>query len=140
MEIQKTKEELANKPAQALKLITFLNSKNRAELEELKVQDRTETILQIKKVLTKRNMMNNLEEKCDAMNVSITKFLAKYTMMRQTGLPDIHVCNDKLMAQKYYDNKIRDHAKEHIKKPLPQGSPTRKVILQYIEDFFFSSK
>ena len=36
IEIQKTKEELANKPAQALKLITFLNSKHREELEELK--------------------------------------------------------------------------------------------------------
>ena len=65
---------MADKLAQALKLITFLNSKNRAELEELQIQDRTETILQIKKVPTKINMMNSLEEKCDAMNISITNF------------------------------------------------------------------
>ena len=81
-EIQKTKDELANKPSQALKLITFLNSKNKEELEELQVQDRTETILQIKKVVTKRNLMNNLEEKCEAMNISITNFLEKYTILR----------------------------------------------------------
>ena len=79
---QKTTEELADKSAQALKLITFLNSKNVTELEELKIQDRTETILQIKKVLTKKTLMNNLKEKCDAMNFSITKFLAMYTMLR----------------------------------------------------------
>ena len=34
-EIQKTKDELANKPSQALKLITFLNRKNITELEEI---------------------------------------------------------------------------------------------------------
>ena len=60
-EIQRTKYELTDKPTQALKLITFLNSKNREELEELKVLDRTETILQIKNVITKKNLMNNLE-------------------------------------------------------------------------------
>ena len=120
-----------------MKLITFLNSKNRAELEELQVQDRTETILQIKKILTKRNLMNTLEEKCDAMNISITKFFTKYTMLRQASIPDIHVFNENLMNQKDYDKKIRDYAKEQVNKPLPQGSPTGKVILQYIEDLFF---
>ena len=44
-EIQRTTEELADKPTQAHRLITFLNSKNRTELEELKIQDRTEAIL-----------------------------------------------------------------------------------------------
>ena len=37
IEIQKTKEELADKLAQDLKLITFLNSKHKEELEELKI-------------------------------------------------------------------------------------------------------
>ena len=40
------------------------------------------------------------------------------------------------MNQKEYDKKIRDHAKEQVNKPLTQGSPTGKVILQYIEDLF----
>ena len=41
------------------------------------------------------------------------------------------------MAQKYYDKKIRAHAKEQVSKPLPQGSPTGKVILEYFENLFF---
>ena len=41
------------------------------------------------------------------------------------------------MDQKEYDKKIRDHAKEQVNKQLPQGSPTGKVVLQYIEDLFF---
>ena len=64
------------------------------------------------------------------MNFSITKFLAKYTMLRQAGIPDIHVFNEKLMDQKKYDKKIRDHAKEQVNNQLPQGSPTGKVVLQ----------
>ena len=71
------------------------------------------------------------------MNFSITKFLEKYTMLRRAGILDIHVFNDKLMNQKESDKKIRDHSKEQVNKPLPQGSPTAKVVLQYIEDLFF---
>ena len=82
-------------------------------------------------------MMNNLEERCKDMNLSITKSLAKYTILTQAGLPDIHALNEKLMAQKDYDNKIRAYAKEQVSKPLPQGSPSGKVVLQYFEKLFF---
>ena len=135
--IQKTKIEIADKPAEAIKLIGFLNSKNKAELEELNISDRTENILQIRKVLAKRNIMNCLEEKCEAMNLSVTKFLAKYTILGKAGLPDIHGFNEKLMVQTDYDKNIRAHAKEQVNKTLPQGSPTGKVVLQYFEDLFF---
>ena len=70
-EIDKTKKEIENKPPQVVQLIAFFNSKIREELEELKITDRTEAILQIKKVLNKRNMMNNLEDRCKDMNLAI---------------------------------------------------------------------
>ena len=110
-EIQKTQSELADKPEQALKLITFLNSKNKQELEELKVTDRTETILEIRKVTTKKNLMRQLEEKCESMNTAITRFMVKFTNLRKKGLPEIMVINDKLMLQNDYDNNIREFAK-----------------------------
>lgn len=56
-EIQKTKDELGDKPEQAIELIKFLNSKNKQELEETKITDRTETILEIRKVLPKKNLV-----------------------------------------------------------------------------------
>ena len=136
-EIDKTKNEIGNKPAQALQIITFLNGKNKEELEELKIPDRTEAILQVKKVMTKRNIMNNLEEKCETMNFSISKFKSKYEFLLGAGLPDIHGFNEKLLIQKDYDNKIRTHAKEQAKKTLPQGSPSGKVVLEYFENLFF---
>lgn len=80
--------------------------------------------------------MNNLEDKCDNMNISITKFKTKYDLLLEVGLPDIHTLNEKLMPQKDYDQKIRAYAKEQANKPLPQGSPSGKVILQYFENLF----
>lgn len=59
--IQKVREELGDQLEDANQLIHLLNSKNRYELHELGVQDRTEVILEIKKVPSKRNLMLNLE-------------------------------------------------------------------------------
>jgi hypothetical protein len=52
--VEKIRTELGDMPAQANEIIRFLNSKTREELEELKIEDRTETILEVKRVLTKR--------------------------------------------------------------------------------------
>ena len=81
--------------------------------------------------------MKNLEEKCEAMNLAITRFMVKYTNLRQRGLPNIHVFNENLMPQKYYDKKIREFSKEQVNKPPAQGNPTSKVLLQYFEDLFY---
>jgi len=55
--ISTTNLELGDIPATTNRIIKFLNSKNRYELEELGVADRIETILQVKKVLTKKNLI-----------------------------------------------------------------------------------
>jgi hypothetical protein len=46
--VEKIRMELGDMPAQANEIIRFLNSKTREELEELKIEDRTETILKSK--------------------------------------------------------------------------------------------
>jgi len=61
-EIQRTKEKLGRKPEEATRFINFLNSKNKYQLEKLGIEDRTETILEVKKVLTKRSLMKSLEK------------------------------------------------------------------------------
>ena len=71
------------------------------------------------------------------MNTVITKFMVKFTNLRQKGLPDIMVINDKLMPQNDYDKKIRKYAKEQVNKPTGQGIPTGKVLLKTFEDLFF---
>lgn len=69
-------------PEQATRLIHFLNSKNKYELQELETPDRTGTILEVKKVLTKRNLMMNLDDKCQTMQLAIDRFMVKFDVLR----------------------------------------------------------
>jgi len=51
-----TNTELGDMPAIENIIIKFLNARNKYELEELGVANRTETILKVKKVLTKKSL------------------------------------------------------------------------------------
>jgi len=55
--IKNIRSELGEMPTQANEIIKFLNSKTMEEMEALKIEDRTETILEVKTVLTKRGLM-----------------------------------------------------------------------------------
>jgi hypothetical protein len=55
--IEKIRSELGEMPIEANEIIKFLNSKTREELEDLRIEDRTETILEVKRVLTKRGLI-----------------------------------------------------------------------------------
>ena len=47
---------MGQKPCEAIVLIRILNTKTKEELEEYEVVDKTETILEVRRVLTKRNL------------------------------------------------------------------------------------
>jgi len=64
-------------PIEENEIIRFLNSKTREELEDLQTEDRTETILEVKRILTKRGLMLQLEEKVQNMDVRVQKFFSK---------------------------------------------------------------
>jgi hypothetical protein len=55
--IEKIRGELGEMPTEANEIIKFLNSNTKEELEDLKVEDRTKNILEVKIVLTKRGLM-----------------------------------------------------------------------------------
>ena len=63
--------------------------------------------------------------------------MVKFTNLRQKGLPDIMVINDKLMPRNDYDKNIREFGKEQVNKPQGQGIPTGKVLLKNFEDLFY---
>jgi hypothetical protein len=64
-------------PIEAVEIIKFLNSKTREELEELKIENRTYTIHEVKRVLTKRGLMLQLEEKVQTMDAGVQRFFSK---------------------------------------------------------------
>jgi hypothetical protein len=119
--------------AHANEIIKFLNSKTREELEELKIEDRTETILEVKRVLTKRGLMLQLEEKVQAMDLGVQRFFSKIEALQKKGLPSLIVINDKLMTLPDYKKRLVDVAKDSSKFAGIQGSITGKAFLDALQ-------
>ena len=54
--VESITRQLEDMPETASDIIKFLNSKDDYELEELRISDRTETILEVKNIITKKNL------------------------------------------------------------------------------------
>jgi hypothetical protein len=110
-----------------------LNSKTREEPKDLKIEDRTKTILEVKRVLTKRGLMLQLEEKAQNMDVGVKRFFNKIDVLQKKGLPGLLVLNDKLMTLSDYKQKIATVAKDNSKFSGIQGSITGKEFLETLQ-------
>ena len=97
-------------------------------MEEIGISDRTETILEVRKVISKRNLKVQLEEKCRNMELSITRFMVKFDVLRKKGLPNPLVINERLMKCEDYDKKIREEAKEQANNSSMKGIHIGKVL------------
>jgi len=49
--------------------------------------------------LTKRNLIDQLEERCETLELGVNRFCNKIEAIIQKGLPNIYVINDKLTTQ-----------------------------------------
>ena len=72
--------------------------------------------------------MIQLEEKCQNMDISITRFMMKFDVLCQKGLPNPLVIHDKLMKQDDYGKNMREVAKEKANNSTMQGIPIGKVL------------
>jgi len=141
VEIQKTRALLGQMPEQANRLIHFLNTKTGEELEALDIRDKTGTILDIKRVLTMRTLMQNLDRRCQDMQVDIDPFTEKFTVLHQKGFPSPSGDNDRLMKHKDYVHKLNTYAVNQAnassstsgKKALPSG----QSLYDSLENLFY---
>jgi hypothetical protein len=131
--IEKIRAELGEMPTEATEIIKFLNSKTREELEDLRIEDRMETILEVKRVLTKRGLMLQLEEKVQTMDAGVQRFFSKIEALQKKGLPGLRVLNDKLMTLPDYKWKLATMAKDSSKFLGIQGSITGKAFLETLQ-------
>jgi len=135
--IQRVKAELGDMTEEAARIIHFLNSKNKYELQELEIPNKTGTILEVKRVLTKRTSMLNLEDKCQTMQLAINRFMVKFEILRQKCLPNPLVINNKLMTQEDYNRKIQEVARDQVNTSSMKGIPIGKVLYQTFENLFY---
>jgi hypothetical protein len=131
--VEKIRVELGDMPTQANEIIRFLNSKTREELEELNIKDRTETILEVKRVLTKRGLMLQLEEKFQVMDQGVHKFFNKINVLQKKFLPGLKVINDRLMTLPDYKKRLTEVSKDSSKFAGIQGSITGKAFIDALQ-------
>jgi hypothetical protein len=78
----------------------------------LRIEDRTETILEVKRVLTKKI---DAIEKVQTMDIGVQRFFSKIEALQKKGLPGLRVINDKLMTLSDYKKKLATVAKDSSK-------------------------
>jgi chromosome segregation ATPase len=128
-DVEKIRTTLGDMPTQANEIIRFLNSKTQEELQELKIEDRTETILEVKRVLTKRGLMLQLEEKIQVMDQGVQKLFHKIDALQKKGLLGMKVINDKLMTLPDYKKRLTEVSKDSSKFAGIQGSIIVKAFM-----------
>jgi hypothetical protein len=131
--IEKIRLEMGEMPTQANEIIKFLNSKTKEEMEELKIEDRIETILEVKRFFTKRVLMLQLEEKVKVMDLGVQRFFSKIEALQKKGLPGMKVINDKFMTLPDYKKRLANVAKDSSKFSRIQGSITSKAFLDVLQ-------
>jgi len=72
--VETISKQLEDMPEVASDIIKFLNSKDNYELEELGINNRKTTILEVKKIITKKNLILQLKEKCSSVNTIVRRF------------------------------------------------------------------
>lgn len=114
VEIQKARALLGNMPEQANRLINFLNTQNKEELAALDIRDSISTILTVKKVLTMRNFIQNLERKCQEIQIEINAFTEKFTVLQEKGLPSLLTSDHRLLTHTQYAHRVNTYVSNQI--------------------------
>jgi len=126
---------------QANRLIHFLNTKTSEELEALEIRERTGTILDIKRVLTMRTLMKNLDKRCQDMQVEINSFTEKFTVLHQKGLPSPLGSNDHLMEHKDYVYKLNTYVVNQTNTSSSTSGekalPSTQALYDSLENLFY---
>lgn len=105
--VQKMKVDIEQRHEKAQKIMRMLNSKTRDELEELNIQDRIQIVMDVKRVLTKKNIMVQLDNKCKELELHVRRFNKKFSLLQEKGHPIIRNSNGKLILLENYYVKLR---------------------------------
>lgn len=140
-ETQKARALLANKLEQANRLIHFLNTHTREQLAALDIQNRTDTILRVKKVLTMRAFVQTLERKCQEMQAEISTFKEKFAMLQSKGLPSLLTSSGRLLTHEQYAHKVNTYVSSQItassNSSEDTGIPSGQVLYDRLENLFY---
>jgi len=71
------------------------------------------------------------------MDLATGRFMGNFDILRQKGLPNPLVINDRLTPQEDYNRKIREVERDQANNSFTKGMPTGKVLSQTFENLFY---
>jgi len=95
----------------------------------LGIDDTTTTILELKKVITKKNLILQLEKKCSSVNVIAQHFFSRLEPLTNKGFPSIFFINDKLMPIEDYVHKLIEVKNSAATVSNIKGTTTPRLVL-----------
>lgn len=114
-------------------MIKVLNLKTKVKLEQIQILDRKKTILEIKKVFQKKNLMTRLETKCQAFKTVVQRFHFKFNLLNQRGLPGLVAPDDRLFSLEEYCQKTYSIATDKANFASIKGHLIGKQMLEALD-------
>jgi hypothetical protein len=84
--IQKSFHELGTRPQVATQIIKFLNSTSIETLARKGVTDRTAMVMETERIFTKRNLIQQAQNKCIMVKRNVESFTNKFENLVKMGL------------------------------------------------------
>ena len=136
-DITKDEQELGDKPQVANKIIRVLNSKTKEELNQIGVKDRTSTIMYFEKVLTKRNLIQQVQSKVVHLQINVQWYKMNYKNMVEVGLPEYYSKKGNFLSLPDYQQLLIS-ARENVNKfKGVTGILKGQTIFYLLDDDFF---
>lgn len=88
-----------------------------------------------------RNFIQNMERKCQEMQIEINAFIEKFTVLHQKGLPNLLTINQRLLTHEQYAHKVNTYVTNQItassstlEDTVP---PSRQSLYDKLENLFY---
>jgi hypothetical protein len=88
----------------AVDIINFLNNRTKEDFKDLQVNDKTNIVMDAKRVITKRILLQNAETKCHELMREISTFRKIFSDVIKHGLPSLYNENGDLYPINNYQN------------------------------------
>jgi len=140
-EIHRARASLGNMPDAANRMINILNNRTSSQLATMGIAHRTETISMVKRVLTLRNLVGTLERRTQDMQTEINKFMDRFQVLQNRGLPSLLSSVGRLLTHENYAKRVNAFAASQIagqpSTSAESGPASGQTLYNRVENLFF---
>jgi hypothetical protein len=138
-ELYRARNELGNMADIAPKMIEILNYRNSSQLIQMGIDNRTETISEIKRTTIMRDLIQTLDRRVHDMQADIAKFQNRFTALQDKGLPSLEEAGKLLSYEKYIKRLSAVSAIQDAEAPgsSTAGPLTGRGLFDKLDNLFF---